>query len=391
MNCYTKWCSMWGNSISIAEHRAEAYSKDLTLRYPIYAPFDGDTLRLTFDNYCGTEAVTLSHVTIASSDDRDGSISSSDDSVTVTFGGVPCGTIPAGDVLISDEIPFSVRAKSTLCVSFYLKDFTQMRSATRITGPLSGGFFSLGDVCDSQELPLNTTRSTSWYYFLQTIDIRTRPENRALICYGDSITAQDWPDDLTLALRDAGISDLSVIRRAASGTRILRQYDCITYESYGLKGTNRIPRELNVCGADAIILQQGINDIIHPVGRNVNPFRPMSDLPKAEELISGFEYYVTQCHLRELQVYAGTLLPICGWRTYAPFREALKEEFNHYLRHTSCVEGCVDFDRIVRDQAQPARFASGYDSGDHLHPSRSAYQAMGNAACQFLIDQYFRR
>jgi len=45
-----QWVSMWGNAVSIAEHRPEGYAKDITLRYPIYVPFDGEALRFTFDN-----------------------------------------------------------------------------------------------------------------------------------------------------------------------------------------------------------------------------------------------------------------------------------------------------------------------------------------------------
>lgn len=42
----TKWVSMWGNAMSIAEHHPEGYAKDLTLRYPVYAPFSGSALQL---------------------------------------------------------------------------------------------------------------------------------------------------------------------------------------------------------------------------------------------------------------------------------------------------------------------------------------------------------
>ena len=50
------WASIWGNAVSIGENRPESYGKNITLRYPIYSAFDGDALRLTFDNYCGTDA-----------------------------------------------------------------------------------------------------------------------------------------------------------------------------------------------------------------------------------------------------------------------------------------------------------------------------------------------
>ena len=89
----------------------------------------------------------------------------------------------------------------------------------------------------------------------------------------------------------------------------------ILVDSYGLKGSIRFPREAKVSGADSIIIQHGINDIIHPVGTEVNPFRPWSDLPTADELIQGLRQYITQAKEYGLKVYMGTLLPIYGWRT----------------------------------------------------------------------------
>ena len=53
------WATIWGNAVSVAENRPETYSKNITLRYPIYSHFAGDAVRLTFDNYCGTEPITI--------------------------------------------------------------------------------------------------------------------------------------------------------------------------------------------------------------------------------------------------------------------------------------------------------------------------------------------
>ena len=103
-------------------------------------------------------------------------------------------------------------------------------------------------------------------------------------------------------------SNTSIIRRAVSGTRILRQYDCITYQAYGLKGATRFPIEMNVAGATDVIIQHGINDIIHPVGTDVNPFRPWSDLPTVEEMQQGVEnIYVRPAKAMGLKVWSGTL------------------------------------------------------------------------------------
>lgn len=383
------WCSMWGNAVSIAEHRPESYAKDITLRYPVYAPFDGTSLRFTFDNYCGSEPVSITKATVSVADFNTNSDSApkinlscpqkKSTTTQITFLGNLSVTLDAHKRIVSDEVSFQVQAGQTLCVNLYFADFTLMQSAVLITGPLSKGFFSLSDQTLTEELPLDTSKTTSWFYFLSNIDILTSSDNHAVICYGDSITAQAWPDELTLRLRREGRKHTSIIRRAASGTRILRQYDCITYDSYGLKGSNRFLHEIPAAGADTIIIQQGINDIIHPVGTDINPFRPMSDLPTAEELIDGLKWYTDQAHSLGLSVYIGTLLPIEGWRTYAPFREELKNKVNEWIRQADGFEGCIDFDLAVRDSTNPAAFKAGYDSGDHLHPSSAGYKAMADA------------
>jgi lysophospholipase L1-like esterase len=263
-------------------------------------------------------------------------------------------------------------------VSFYLADYTQMNSGTLITGPLSKGYFAYGDFTEADALPPDLSRSTNWFYFLNTIDVLTSADNHAVVCYGDSITAQSWPDYLAQL---AFGSKVSVIRRAVSGTRILRQYDCITYQAYGLKGATRFPIEMNVAGATDVIIQHGINDIIHPVGTGVNPFRPWSDLPTVAEMEQGVEdIYVKPAKAMGLKVWSGTLLPILGWRTYNEERESMRQAFNQWLRTSTIFDGCVDFDEAVRSTANPKAFADGYDSGDHLHPSERAYEAMAQAA-----------
>ena len=129
-------------------------------------------------------------------------------------------------------------------------------------------------------------------------------------------------------------------------------------------------------GADTVIIQQGINDIIHPVGEQVNVFRPMSDLPTVEELIEGLKTYIRQARELGYRVYVGTLLPMGGWRTDAPFRQEMRHAYNHFIRTTDLIDGYIDFDLALRDPARPDWFLPAYDSGDHLHPSKAGYERM---------------
>ena len=377
---FTKWVACWGNATSITDRKEAIYAKDITLRYPITMCFSGSRLRFRFSNLTGTEPVKLTRLCVAM---KTGDYNP----VAITFGGGRSVAIAPGTEVTSDEVEFAVEAGDKIDVSIYLADVTQMNAGTLITGPLSGGKYSYGDFAESRELPLDLTRNTNWYYFLNTIDVLTEEKNHALVCYGDSITAQSWPDYLALRAWREGWHNVSVIRRAVSGTRILRQYDCITYQAYGLKGATRFPIEMNVAGAETVIIQHGINDIIHPVGVEVNPFRPWSDMPTCREMCDGVErLYVDHARKLGLKVWSGTLLPIYGWRTYTDERDKLRVEFNEWLRTSPLFDGCVDFDEAVRDADHKAAFAPGFDSGDHLHPSERAYEAMAECVPEELLD-----
>ena len=376
---FTKWVACWGNATSITDRKEAVYAKDLTLRYPVRVVFSGSKLRFHFSNLTGTEEIKISKAFVAlNGDDYK--------PVPITLNDGTEMHIPAGKEITSDEINFSVNAGDYIEVSMYFADFTQMNAGTLVTGPLSNGAFAYGDFADQKNFPIDLSRPTNCFYFLNTIDVFTEEKNHALICYGDSITAQSWPDYLAQKAWDKGFHNAAVIRRAVCGTRILRQYDCITYAAYGLKGETRFPIEMQAAGASAVIIQHGINDIIHPVGVEVNKFRPWSDLPTVQELEKGVEdLYVSHARKLGLKVWSGTLLPIFGWRTYEPFRNVLRNEFNDWLRTSDIFDGCVDFDKAVRNPQKPEAFADGFDSGDHLHPSEAAYKAMAEAVPESLF------
>lgn len=377
-----KWNAIWGNAMSIVTHQVEQYAKDITLRYPMVCAFDGDAIKLNFDNFTGKEKVVLHHVRIAKVSQQQDVIK--DSIKTVTFNGNDFVELEAGEEKESDTISFYVKKNEKIAVSFYLKDFTHMRCGVLTQGPLSTAYFAEGNHSEADVFPRHLSMKTSWVYFLNEVDLRCDSAHKVVTCYGDSITSQDWPDYLQQQMI-ANDQEVSIVRRAVSGTRILREYDCVLYEAYGLKGTKRFPHEMNVAGSDTLIILQGINDIIHPVGKEKNEFRPWSDLPSVEELIDGLRYYVKYAKEKGMKVYIGTLIPIEGWRTFEPFREDLRNGVNEWIRTTKEIEGCIDFDKAIRDENYISRMKEIYDSGDHLHPSDLGYEAMATCAYHALV------
>lgn len=383
LNLKMKWVTMWGNAQSTVMPSPAKYAKDLTLRYPIFSPFDGNKIRVTLDNYCVNEQIKIDYIIVSKGNKL--SDEQMDDFKYLTFNGKKEAIIEPHGYIISDELEFNLKSDEYLIISLYIKDFINLTGGVDIIGPLSKGYFAYGEQAKYNKLDINTSMATSWVYFLSNIDIYTDENNKAVICYGDSITSQNWPDEMLLELRKKNIKNISIIRKAVSGTRILRQYECITYQSYGLKGSNRFLHEISsVSGADTVIVQQGINDIIHPVGVDINIFRPMSDLPTVDELIAGIEYYKKIAEKLNLKFIMGTLLPIYNWRTYAPFREDLKNSFNAKLRNDYPL---IDFEAEIGYEKNGVwHFKEGCDSGDHLHPSKQAYKLMGILAANKIIS-----
>ena len=151
------WVSVWGNAVSVAENRPERYAKNITIRYPIHVPFGGHGLRLTFDNYCGTEPVTLHKVTVF----YGGKF------YPVYLDGKREITIDTGATVVTDPMELEINAGEVLQVSFYLADFTLMRSVVYACGPLSEGLYANGDETENaHNLPERPIFFTSSAMFL---------------------------------------------------------------------------------------------------------------------------------------------------------------------------------------------------------------------------------
>ena len=73
--------------------------------------------------------------------------------------------------------------------------------------------------------------------------------------------------------------------------------------------------------------------------------------------------------------FADTTIP--GY--YNAANEAERLAVNRWIRTSGEFDGVIDFDRAVRDSAQPLRMLPQYDSGDHLHPNDAGMQAMADA------------
>lgn len=93
------------------------------------------------------------------------------------------------------------------------------------------------------------------------------------------------------------------------------------------------------------------------------------------------EQIITRLHDHGIRALGGTITPSFGRPgSYGTqHTEDVRQQVNAWIRGSGRFDTVVDFDRAVRDPADPRRLLAAYDSGDHLHPNDAGYRAMAAA------------
>lgn len=374
-----KWVAGWGAACTtICMNHAE-YFKDQTFRYVIYSTVDGSALRLHFSNRFNTEPTTITRATVALR--TEGSSVDASTLTSITFDGKESLTMPAGgEHFVSDEIPFAFKAGQEFSVSLYFADLTQNMTGHSNNGYYIKKYYSRGDLTHSAVIPWETWGENGPYCFLHTIDFLTDADKdvKAIVAFGDSITAQPWPDCLARRLGTLGITDRTVVRKGIGGNRILRDYVHRIKKHWGPAGIKRFEREIVQTGVDRVFLLHGINDLIHPGEKN--PLCPMSELPTAEEMIEqGYKKYIEIAHSHGIRIYLATILPCPRCMNDDGVREKTRLAVNEWIRTQTLSDGVIDFEAAVWDPQDHQQIFAEYDSGDHLHPSLAGAQKMADS------------
>jgi lysophospholipase L1-like esterase len=358
-----------------------------TERHVVHCSTGGDELRIRLTNEFGETALKVSAVHVAR---RDGSGASTaivpgTDRV-VTFSGRPDPTIPAGSPLVSDPVRLRLPDGGDLAISLYFAERTTVTTLAAFA--FQDNVIADGDVTGARTVtPVATIASD---LFLSGVAVRKH--GSAIVTLGDSITNgantqnnlnHRWPDLLAARLRRAGL-DRGVTNLGVSGNRLLHDpnppagSDAETFANFfGVSALRRFDRDvLAQPGRRWMIVLLGVNDLGHP-----GTVAPPSEVVSAEDLIAGHRQLIARAHEGGLAAYGGTILPFkndtLGF--YSPENERKRQVLNRWIRTSGEYDGVVDFDRAMRDPADPIALNPAYDSGDHLHPNDAGMVAMAAA------------
>jgi lysophospholipase L1-like esterase len=344
-----------------------------TVRFRLPLTQGGTRMMLRITNEANRQPLTVGAVTVAIADA--GLTARAATIRTVTFGGQSSITLAGGAPALSDPVDLPTQPSQAVIVSLFLPNDTECPLGQRgIQEALLAGR-------DATTAPtLEGATPTIARTPVSAILVSGGPEMKTVVALGDSITdgavtdspdVRGWPGHLAQRLLGAsGSVHFAVANEGIGGNRILN-------DSIGMSALGRFDRDvLSLPNVSHLIVLEGINDIgFSNLPDNSAP-GPAID---AKTLIAAYRQMIARAHLHGIKVIGGTLLPFEGANYYSKTGEETRQAVNDWIRTGAGFDAVVDFDRALRDPADPGKLAAAYDSGDHLHPSDTGYKAMANA------------
>lgn len=283
----------------------------------------------------------------------------------VTFNGRSEVVVPVGAALLSDPVAITAPALADVSLTVYFPDATRpavRRTALRIA---EGRAATVGDAV---KLAYRQNVVSA------VLAERTR-KPIVVVALGDSITEGatatrgsngDWPALLSARLQQACPDQVVVVNAGISGNKVMdhgRSHSALA----------RLDRDvIALPNVDRVILLEGINDIRHDGGTPPVPGR------NAEDIVLGYRQIAERLHSNGIRPIAATITPFGGSDRYEPIAAATRTTLNAWMRGgRSGFDGLIDFDRILRDPANPENLPEDI-TRDHLHPNDEGYRRMAD-------------
>jgi lysophospholipase L1-like esterase len=376
------WVGSWAASQQVPETANlldPELMRDGTLRQIVHLSVGGSQLRVRVSNAFGTQPLHLTAVHVARPvSAADAAIEAASDTA-VTFGGAADVTIPAGSEYVSDAVTFSAAALSSLAISIHYDE--PPTGETGHPGSRATSYVAHGDLVSAVNLP--DAKKVEHWYQISGVDVVWAEKAGALVALGDSITDghgattdgnDRWTDVLAARMQgDKSTRGMGVLNEGIGGNRLL-------LDGLGPNALARFDRDVIAQTAvRCVIVLEGINDLGTLTRDHDASAEAHAALVKRME--GAYAQMITRAHAHGIRVIGATIMPDGGSKYYhpGPENEADRQAVNAWIRGPGHFDGVVDFDKLMRDPANPNLMLPAYDSGDGLHPSPAGYKAMADA------------
>ena len=366
-----KWVGTWTTAMQLIEPHNLAPEPGLSgnsLREIVQVSVGGEKIRVKFSNEHGKSPLNIKAVEIAiaqnggsSADIKAGTTKS------LKFKGKAGVTIEAGKMVASDAIDFKLGNRENVAITIHYGECDN-KIVTGHPGSRTTSYLVEGSGSD-----FSKAKKTNHWYTICGIDVIGNKNTRAVAILGNSITdgrgsttnMQDrWPDIFSRTLlANAKTKDVAVLNLGIGG-------NCILRGGLGPTGATRFTRDImQQEGVKYVIIFEGINDL----GGCRNGEQT------ANALIEAYKKMIAEAHAKGIKVYGGTITPFKGNKYHTPDHEAARKKVNTWIRTSGAFDAVIDFDKIIRDPANPEALQSKFlYENDWLHPNADGYKTMGS-------------
>jgi lysophospholipase L1-like esterase len=390
------WVTAWGSS---QQTLADTAITNATVRLIARVTVPGDAVRVRLDNGFGTEAVRIARAYVGARIQSAALAAGSNR--PIMFSGASEVVLPPGGSVWSDPVRLTVLAQQDLAVSLFVPGMNVKPS--QHTGAVVTSYRSAdgsGDVTSEEGRTAFTSTMTSMWW-LKAIDVQADGPGSAIVAFGDSITdgtcstldAHDrWEDIMSVRLglphesgaRRTGASEgrTGVVNEGIGGNTITREG--LTPPPDSPPGLERLDRD--------VLAHHGVTDVVLFMGTN--------DIRRgatADQVMSGMTSIIQRVKARNIRVIGATIIPRhnvaptgtnTGWN---PDKTRIRNAVNQWIRTKAGFDDVIDFDKVVRDPADPNLMSAPFNCGDGIHPSPAGYFVMGTSVDLSLFQPRSRR
>jgi lysophospholipase L1-like esterase len=344
-----------------------------TLRQLIHVSIGGSKLRLRLSNEYGVAPVTMAAVHIANSKGS-GTIDTASDKALM-FSGMPSVTIPAGQVVNSDTLDYTLPALADLAITIKFGD--QSKDVTGHPGSRTYSYLQTGDTL-TQESPASDAMKFAHWYFISGLDVVADESTAAVVAIGDSLTDgrgstndgnDRWPDALSRRLQmDPSTANVAVLNAGIGGNAVL---------TGGIGPTAKVRYGhdvLDAPGVKWVIVFEGVNDI------------GGATTDVSGDLTAQFQQFVMDARMQNLKAFGATITPFGTNKSYDVLDHlAQRTTVNTWIKATGNFDAALDFDAAVHDPANPDKLRDDYADlsnsvgTDYLHMNPTGYQALADS------------
>uniref|UniRef100_B0T4K8 Lipolytic protein G-D-S-L family n=1 Tax=Caulobacter sp. (strain K31) TaxID=366602 RepID=B0T4K8_CAUSK len=376
-----RWVGSWASAQMIPASKdalAPADLADGTLRQTLRLSTGGGKIRVRLSNAFGTDPLKLTgvHVALAAAPGSARIDPATDRALT--FSARPDVTIPPGAEYLSDPLDFPAAPLANLTVSMRFVGLPAQQ--TSHPGSRTTSWIAAGDQLGAADLP--GAKSIDRWYQLSGVDV-LRAGGSSLVTFGDSITDgygvtpngnNRWPDILAARLQaDRRTAGVGVLNLGIGGNRLL-------LDGLGPNAMTRFDRDVLVqAGVKHLIVLEGVNDL--GVLTRDQPVDPQVHAQLVANVLASYAQMIQRAREHGIKIHGATIMPYGGSAYYHPaaVNEQDRQAINAWIRAPGHFDSVIDFDKLMRDPADPSRLSPAYDSGDGLHPSLAGYKAMADA------------